>query len=60
LLARGVGGRLVVGWTFGAGVSVIAMLASAVLDLPTGATVVCAFGVSLLAVGLALRIQRLA
>ncbi|MGH7421445.1 MAG: metal ABC transporter permease, partial [Candidatus Rokuibacteriota bacterium] len=52
LLARGVGGRLVVGWTFGAGVSVIAMLASAVLDLPTGATVVCAFGVSLLAVGL--------
>ncbi len=28
------------------------MLASAVLDLPTGATVVCAFGLSLLALGL--------
>ena len=27
------------------------MLASAVLDLPTGATVVCAFGLSLLALG---------
>lgn len=60
LLARGIGGRLAVGWTFGAGVSVIAMLASAVLDLPTGATVVCAFGASLLVLGLARRLRRLA
>ena len=60
LLAQGIGGRLAVGWAFGAGVSVVAMLASAVLDLPTGATVVCAFGVSLLALGLALRVRRLA
>ncbi len=44
LLARRIGARLAVGWAFGAGVSVIAMVASAVLDLPTGATVVCAFG----------------
>jgi zinc/manganese transport system permease protein len=51
LLARGIGARLAVGWTFGAGVSVLAMLASAVLDLPTGATVVCAFGLCLLALG---------
>ena len=51
LLAQGVGPRLAVGWVFGAGVSVLAMLASAILDLPTGATVVCAFGLSLLALG---------
>jgi hypothetical protein len=41
-----------------AGVSVAAMLASAVLDLPTGATVVCAFGFCLLALGLTTRVQR--
>lgn len=41
--------RLVTGWTFGAAVSVLGISASAVLDLPTGATVVCAFGASLLA-----------
>ena len=60
LLARGIGGRLAVGWTFGAAVSVVAMLASATLDLPTGATVVCAFGASLLALGLVRRVRRLA
>jgi zinc/manganese transport system permease protein len=60
LLAQRIGGRLAVGWVFGAGVSVVAMLASAVLDLPTGATVVCAFGLSLLALGLLLRVRRLA
>jgi zinc/manganese transport system permease protein len=57
LLASRVGPRLAVGWTFGAGVSVVAMLASALLDLPTGATVVCAFGVSLLALGLAIKVR---
>jgi zinc/manganese transport system permease protein len=57
LLARSVGGRLAVGWTFGAAVSVIAMFASAALDLPTGATVVCAFGASLLALALAPRLR---
>jgi zinc/manganese transport system permease protein len=53
LLAQGTGARLAVGWASGTGVSLIAMIASAVLDLPTGATVVCAFGVSLAALGLA-------
>lgn len=48
--------RLVVGWAFGTLVSVVAMVASAVLDLPTGATVVCAFGVILLALGLIVRL----
>ena len=57
LLANRIGARLAVGWLFGAGVSVLAMFASAALDLPTGATVVCAFGLSLLALGLAMGIR---
>ncbi len=48
--------RLFIGWAFGTAVSVIAMVASAVLDLPTGATVVCAFGVILLALGVVAKI----
>jgi zinc/manganese transport system permease protein len=40
--------RLMIGWGFGTLVSVLGMLASAVLDLPTGAAVVCAFGVTLI------------
>lgn len=51
LVGGGLRTRLLVGWVFGTAVSVLAMLASAVLDLPTGATVVCAFGVCLLALG---------
>jgi zinc/manganese transport system permease protein len=43
--------RLLIGWGFGTAVSVLAMGASAGLDLPTGATVVCAFGLALLALG---------
>ena len=39
--------RLLVGWGLGALVSVIGMVASASLDLPTGATIVCAFGLTL-------------
>lgn len=41
--------RLVTGWAFGALVSVLGIVASAGLDLPTGATVVCVFGAALLA-----------
>jgi zinc/manganese transport system permease protein len=41
--------RLATGWAFGTAVSVIGMLASALLDLPTGATVACTFGLTLLA-----------
>jgi zinc/manganese transport system permease protein len=51
LLGGSVLTRLLVGWGFGTLVSVLAMLASAALDLPTGATVVCAFGVTLLVLG---------
>ena len=56
MLATHVGTRLLIGWAFGTGVSVIAMLASAVLDLPTGATVVCAFGLMLLALGILVKL----
>jgi zinc/manganese transport system permease protein len=53
LAAMTVGGpvaaRLAVGWTLGSVVSVAGIAASAALDLPTGATVVCAFGLALLA-----------
>jgi len=51
MLGGGIASRLLIGWGFGTLVSVIAMLASAALDLPTGATVVCAFGLTLLALG---------
>ena len=47
--------RLLIGWGFGTLVSVLGMIASAALDLPTGATIVCAFGVILLAFGLGFR-----
>jgi zinc/manganese transport system permease protein len=39
--------RLAVGWAFGAAVSAVGIAGSALLDLPTGATVVCAFGLCL-------------
>lgn len=48
LFARGVGTRLLVGWSSGWLVSVLGCLLSYYGDLPTGATVVCSFGVALL------------
>ncbi|MGH7391189.1 MAG: metal ABC transporter permease [Candidatus Rokuibacteriota bacterium] len=57
-MARGgtVPQRLVLGWAFGAAVSVLGLAASATFDLPTGATVVCVFGVALLAFWLLARL----
>ena len=57
MLTRSAPGRLVVGWALGVLVSVGGLAASWTWDLPTGATVVVAFGVVLagLAVGLAAR-----
>ena len=49
ILGGSIGTRLLVGWAFGAGVSVLGVVASAGLDLPTGATIVCVFGVTLVA-----------
>ena len=52
-----VASRLIIGWGFGTLVSILGMIASAALDLPTGATVVCTFGVTLLAFALVARIS---
>jgi len=48
LLARTVSRRLLVGWVSGTLTSVAGIAASYAWDLPTGAAVVCAFGVCLL------------
>ena len=48
LLGGAVARRLAIAWSFGTLVSVIAMIASVSVDTPTGATVVCAFGLMLL------------
>ena len=45
--------RLIIGWGFGTLVSILGMVASAAFDLPTGATVVCTFGLTLLGFALA-------
>lgn len=48
LLATSIQTRLIVGWVCGFLTSIFGILASYYFDLPTGATVVCAFGVCLL------------
>ncbi|HEX3177155.1 MAG TPA: iron chelate uptake ABC transporter family permease subunit [Methylomirabilota bacterium] len=58
MLGGTVAARLLIGWTFGTVVSVIGMVASAALDLPTGATVVCAFGATLIAFWIATHVSR--
>ena len=50
--------RLAMAWCFGTLVSVLAMSASAFFDTPTGATVVCAFGVVLLVLAVVTRTSR--
>jgi zinc/manganese transport system permease protein len=47
LYADSVGRRLAIGWTMGTIVSAIGVYLSLVLDLPTGATIVCTFGIVL-------------
>ena len=44
LFADRIGPRLAIGWTMGTLVSALGVLLSVVLDLPTGATIVCTFG----------------
>ena len=43
-----IGTRLAIGWTMGTVVSVLGMYFSVVFDLPTGATIVCTFGLVLI------------
>ena len=48
LYARSIGRRLIIGWTMGTIVSALGVYLSLVLDLPTGATIVCTFGLVLI------------
>ena len=47
LWATRIGPRLAIGWAMGTVVSVLGMYFSVLWDLPTGATIVCTFGVAL-------------
>jgi zinc/manganese transport system permease protein len=48
LFADRIGPRLAIGWIMGTVVSILGMYFSVVLDLPTGATIVCTFGLVLI------------
>jgi zinc/manganese transport system permease protein len=48
LYAERVGRRLAIGWTMGTVVSALGIYLSVKLDLPTGATMVCTFGIVLI------------
>ena len=52
LYAERIGPRLAIGWTMGTLVSALGVYLSLKIDLPTGATIVCTFGLVLLAMGL--------
>ena len=47
LYAENIGPRLAIGWTMGTVVSALGVWLSLHLDLPTGATIVCTFGLVL-------------
>ena len=48
LYAERIGPRLAIGWTMGAVVSAVGVYLSLQIDLPTGATIVCTFGIVLI------------
>ena len=48
LVVEGIGRRLAVGWIMGTLVSALGVYFSVLLDLPTGATIVCTFGAVLI------------
>jgi zinc/manganese transport system permease protein len=48
LFADSIGKRLAIGWTMGTIVSALGVYLSLILDLPTGATIVCTFGLVLI------------
>jgi len=48
LYAEHIGTRLAIGWTMGTVVSALSVWLSLQLDLPTGATIVCTFGLVLI------------
>ncbi len=56
LYAERIGPRLAIGWSMGTIVSALGIYLSVWLDLPTGATMVCTFGIVLIVMGLARRL----
>jgi zinc/manganese transport system permease protein len=52
LFADSIGKRLAIGWTMGTIVSALGVYLSLILDLPTGATIVCTFGLVLVAMSI--------
>ena len=52
LYAENIGPRLAIGWTMGTLVSALGVYLSLVIDLPTGATIVCTFAIVLIAMAL--------
>ncbi len=58
LLAKTIGRRLLVGWVAGTLTSVAGVTASYIWDLPTGAAVVCAFGVCLIVCAMLRTVRR--
>ena len=48
LFADTIGKRLAIGWIMGTVVSALGVYLSLILDLPTGATIVCTFGLVLI------------
>ena len=53
LYSHHIGTRLAIGWAMGMIMSAIGVYLSLKLDLPTGATIICAFGVALVVMALA-------
>ena len=53
LWATRIGPRLAIGWVMGVVVSMLGMYFSVQFDLPTGATIVCTFGLVLILMALA-------
>lgn len=55
LLSRSFRASLLLGWIVGVGVSLSGSALSYILDLPTGATIICLFGVTLLVIATLIR-----
>jgi zinc/manganese transport system permease protein len=58
LFSKSIGKRLAIGWSMGAIVSALGILLSFRLDLPTGATIVCTFGIALLFMAIVWKLTR--
>lgn len=58
LYAENIGSRLAIGWTMGTVVSALGVWLSLHLDLPTGATIVCTFGLVLIVMAAARPLLR--